>query len=297
MSERFVSIHSDNNDLSAIIHDAQGSNAKKNSYTGVLIIVGGPQYRVGSHRQFVKLSRALAAEGIASMRFDSRGMGDSSGTPAAFYQQNVDINAAIASFIQHCPKLTNVVLWGLCDAASAILIKLNQPDSRISGVILLNPWVRQQQSHAKTMLKHYYLKRLVSRQFWNKLFGGSLAVSSSLRTLWQTVRASNTASKNSPAQQSITELNYVGAMLTGWQCFNGKSLVITSGSDLTAQEFLNLCQQQQAWQQCLNSAEHQHLAKANHTFAREEWRRQVEEESVSFILKLADNTNSDEAGR
>ena len=28
--------------------------------TGVLLVVGGPQYRVGSHRQFLLLSRALA---------------------------------------------------------------------------------------------------------------------------------------------------------------------------------------------------------------------------------------------
>ena len=30
---------------------------------GVLIIVGGPQYRAGSHRQFVSLSRGLASAG------------------------------------------------------------------------------------------------------------------------------------------------------------------------------------------------------------------------------------------
>jgi len=31
---------------------------------GVLIVVGGPQYRVGSHRQFVLLARYLAERGI-----------------------------------------------------------------------------------------------------------------------------------------------------------------------------------------------------------------------------------------
>jgi dienelactone hydrolase len=29
-----------------------------------VIVVGGPQYRVGSHRQFLQLARALAAEGV-----------------------------------------------------------------------------------------------------------------------------------------------------------------------------------------------------------------------------------------
>ncbi|KAB8057318.1 hydrolase 1, exosortase A system-associated, partial [Janthinobacterium violaceinigrum] len=44
---------------------------------GVLIVTGGPQYRVGSHRQFVLLARALAAQGVPVLRFDLRGMGDS----------------------------------------------------------------------------------------------------------------------------------------------------------------------------------------------------------------------------
>jgi len=42
---------------------------------GVMIVVGGPQYRVGSHRQFLLLSRRLAAQGYAVWRFDYRGMG------------------------------------------------------------------------------------------------------------------------------------------------------------------------------------------------------------------------------
>ena len=36
--------------------------------TGVVIVVGGPQYRVGSHRQFVLLARDLAEAGYAVLR-------------------------------------------------------------------------------------------------------------------------------------------------------------------------------------------------------------------------------------
>ena len=46
---------------------------------GVLVVVGGPQYRAGSHRQFLLLSRRLATEGYPTLRFDYRGMGDSGG--------------------------------------------------------------------------------------------------------------------------------------------------------------------------------------------------------------------------
>ena len=51
---------------------------------GIVLVVGGPQTRVGSHRQFVLLSRCLAAAGYAVLRFDYRGMGDSSGEQRGF---------------------------------------------------------------------------------------------------------------------------------------------------------------------------------------------------------------------
>ena len=76
MSEQYIQISRNDAQLSAILHPGSAP-------VGVLIIVGGPQYRVGSHRQFVKLSRALSQHNIASMRLDSSGMGDSSGSKAA----------------------------------------------------------------------------------------------------------------------------------------------------------------------------------------------------------------------
>ena len=81
---------------------------------GVLLIVGGPQYRVGSHRQFLLLSRRLAAEGYAVLRFDYRGMGDASGDLHNFEQVNPDIRAALDAFAQACPSLGvgSFQLWG-----------------------------------------------------------------------------------------------------------------------------------------------------------------------------------------
>ncbi|MBZ9611736.1 hydrolase 1, exosortase A system-associated [Rheinheimera maricola] len=287
MKERYISIASGNVTLSAILHTPAKDNATDTHDTGVLIIVGGPQYRVGSHRQFVKLSRFLAMHHIPSMRLDSSGMGDSSGKRVAFYQQDTDIEAAITSFLQHCPQLSNVVLWGLCDAASAILLQLNQHDPRISGAILLNPLVRQQHNHATVMLKHYYLKRLFNRQFWRKMLGGDLLLRLSISELWLAFKQRN--AKQAPDTQLLmtNERNYVPLMLHGWQQFNGHVLVITSGNDLTAQEFLQLCTSDSAWGNCLQSAQQQHIAPANHTFASKEWRTQVEQYSADFVLHKA----------
>ena len=105
---------------------------------GVLIVVGGPQYRVGSHRQFALLARHLAKHGVPTLRFDYRGMGDSDGEVRTFERVGEDIRCAIDRFFASVPGLKDVVIWGLCDAASAALFYAHQ-DARVSGLILLNP--------------------------------------------------------------------------------------------------------------------------------------------------------------
>ncbi|MDR2788038.1 MAG: hydrolase 1, exosortase A system-associated, partial [Candidatus Accumulibacter sp.] len=151
---------------------------------GVLVVVGGPQYRVGSHRQFLLLSRRLAEEGYPVFRFDYRGMGDSGGAMRSFEEVSEDIGAAVDAFLQQCPPLRRVILWGLCDAASAILMYLHTTgDTRVTGVALLNPWIRSDESLARTRIKHYYGQRLMRREFWSKLLTGKLNVAASLRGL------------------------------------------------------------------------------------------------------------------
>ena len=79
---------------------------------GIVIVVGGPQYRVGSHRQFVLMARQLAATGIPVLRFDYRGMGDSTGAKRTFDEINSDIRAAIDCMQDSLPDVKRVVLLG-----------------------------------------------------------------------------------------------------------------------------------------------------------------------------------------
>ncbi len=75
--ERFISFDCDGEScVGGVGEPTAGSNATD---VGVAIIVGGPQYRAGSHRQFILLARRLAHAGIPALRFDYRGMGDSPG--------------------------------------------------------------------------------------------------------------------------------------------------------------------------------------------------------------------------
>ena len=100
--------------LVGILHEVPHKKAR-----GVLIVVGGPQYRVGSHRQFVFLAQELARQGIPVFRFDYRGMGDSTGDLQGFEGIEADIRSAIDAFFASCSGLVEVTIWGLCDAATA----------------------------------------------------------------------------------------------------------------------------------------------------------------------------------
>ena len=78
-NERAVWYSVRGSDVLAVLH--QGESGRK---IGMVIVVGGPQYRVGSHRQFLLLARQLSNAGFPVMRFDCRGMGDSGGEFAGF---------------------------------------------------------------------------------------------------------------------------------------------------------------------------------------------------------------------
>lgn len=253
---------------------------------GVIVVVGGPQYRAGSHRQFTLLSRALAAQGIASMRFDCRGMGDSGGAMRNFEDLQPDIHAAIDHFFDEMAELREVVIWGLCDAASAALMTAHR-DKRITGLVLLNPWVRTPEGLAKAQLKHYYWSRLTDREFWSKIGRGDFTFATSLRSFASAVKmalglrrvraaSADAADKFAPvdADQSVP---LPERMADGMSRFSGKVLLILSGNDLTAQEFDEVVRESSRWRRLLADArvERRMLPDANHTFARAEWRDQV----------------------
>ena len=87
------------------------AEATRPAPVGVVIVVGGPQYRVGSHRQFVLLARSLAAAGWSVLRFDHRGIGDSEGEPRSFEAIDADIAAAIDAMHRFLPGLRNLPRW------------------------------------------------------------------------------------------------------------------------------------------------------------------------------------------
>jgi len=249
----------------------------------VLIVVGGPQYRVGSHRQFVRLARRLAAAGFMSLRFDYRGMGDSEGSARTFEQVADDLAAAL-DFLSGESDVSSIAVWALCDAASAALMSCSV-DDRVRHLVLVNPWARSEATLATTHLKHYYGRRLLEREFWARLLRGRFDWKASLHGLRTNIRQALTG------QAASTGSPFQARMARGWRAFRGRILLILSGRDLTAREFLEHASHDAAWHGLLQMpnvqrAEH---PKADHTFSEESWQRWLEDQTVDWLATAVDD--------
>jgi len=261
---------------------------------GVLIVVGGPQYRVGSHRQFVLVARMLADNNMPVMRFDYRGMGDSEGSVRSFSDVDDDIKAALDRFYQHCPNLSGVVIWGLCDAASAASFYAYQ-DERIKGLVLLNPWVFTEQGAAKTYLKHYYLQRLCNPDMWRKVFSFQFDYRESFSSLFLLLRnmlAPNVKHDKLSESEAIalvdSSLSLPVRVRECLQRFDHPILFILSGRDMTADEFRDVIKLDEAWVQLMESSHVSQfeMSEADHTFSSQKWRDEVSLLTLEWVSQL-----------
>lgn len=121
--------------IAAIVTEPAGAVPARRT---AFFLNAGLMHRIGPGRLWVDLARELAAGGMAAVRFDLSGIGDSGGDATlriAYTPQAVDdVTTAIEAF---CPERRDVVLVGLCSgsyhAAEAAIVH------GVGAVCLLNP--------------------------------------------------------------------------------------------------------------------------------------------------------------
>lgn len=219
----------------------------------VSIIAGGPQYRAGVGRGMVVMARTLAAHGVPVLRFDYRGMGDSSGEFRGFEDIADDIAAAVKTLILEVPEVRKVVLWGGCDAASGAMIHAWKiPD--VLSLALGNPWVTTHEIHKAVMKKHY-LNRLREWSFWRKLlrFEYNLFeyVVAGFRKLLDRLLSALREWRRSDSQSGDEPGSFVERMLAGLGQFEGPVLFLISGQSVASREFDELVNGDSRWKAML----------------------------------------------
>ncbi len=274
---RPVRFDCESEELLGVFHGAEAVKSP-----GLLIVVGGPQYRVGSHRQFVDLARAAARDGIPTFRFDCRGMGDSSGIHPGFEHTGPDIEAALEAFHSQCPSMEGIVVWGLCDAATSALLNVAS-DRRVTGLILVNPWVQSEAGEARAYVKTYYWQKVRSLEFWRDVTAGGVDIRKSMLDFIQKIGSLMPGRKLPQVAEQTLPVKYRGI----FSALQKRTLTILSGNDLTAAEFRAEVLHKLEPGVIDDELHALHpIAAADHTFSRAEWKREVERTTIDWVLQL-----------
>ncbi|MBX3595447.1 hydrolase 1, exosortase A system-associated [Sphingomonas sp.] len=165
--------------LAATIDPAPGT-------TGLLIVSGGNEIRIGAHRGMAELAATVAAAGAPAFRYDRRGIGDSSGENNGFESSAQDIREAAAAFRREAPQLTRIVAFGNCDAASALI--LYHAQAGIDALILGNPWVVDRAEGDDALppaaaIRARYIEKLKNPRELLRLFTGGVNIYNLVRGL------------------------------------------------------------------------------------------------------------------
>jgi alpha-beta hydrolase superfamily lysophospholipase len=169
-----------------------------------LLLNAGPQRRTGPNRMWVEIARRWAASGVATLRIDAAGIGDSDGDAsrlvriAEFYRPEYVAQTCSALDVLAAEGLPpHFVLLGLCGgaywAAHAALA-----DERVSRVMLLNPrtLVYDPRLHTARRVRELRQRALLAST-WRKALSGDLHLARHLETGRTLVKLAATAPRRS----------------------------------------------------------------------------------------------------
>lgn len=154
--------------------------------TGVLIVSGGNEIRCGAHRGMALLAQALARRGVPVLRYDRRGIGDSTGINAGFDGAAEDMAAAADAL--RAQGVDRVVGFGNCDAASALA--LFHAQAGVDAVVLSNPWIGGSDDSLPqaAAIRARYAQRLRDPGEWLRLLRGGVDLRKLARGLMKVAR-------------------------------------------------------------------------------------------------------------
>ncbi|WP_162561178.1 alpha/beta hydrolase [Methylobacterium terrae] len=159
----------------------------------VLVVNSGRNPRAGHGRQTTRLARRLAEAGIASFRFDLRGIGDSAPRPdGSLPLYAADSVADVTAAIDHLAALRHPpgVVLGNCSGAYQAFQALSG-DPRLRAAVLVNLYCFELKpgTDVETMVRDTfrhsqgYMARARQGRFWRRILTGELGLARIARAL------------------------------------------------------------------------------------------------------------------
>ncbi len=180
--------------------------------TALLIVSGGNEIRSGAHSGMARLAGRISEQGFPVLRYDRRGIGDSTGDNPGFLGSAADIAAAAGFLRQELPQVKSIIAFGNCDAASALV--LFGPEAPLDGYILANPWVIEsasapddaQPTMSSAAIRSRYWDRIKNPKTILDLFSGKIDLRKLLKGLKQASRSEDSGALALRLRDGLTGL-------------------------------------------------------------------------------------------
>tara|TARA_R110001606_G_scaffold105716_3_gene230043 strand:+ start:34960 stop:35781 length:822 start_codon:yes stop_codon:yes gene_type:complete len=181
--------------------------------TALLIVSGGNEIRSGAHSGMARLALRISEQGFPVLRYDRRGIGESSGDNQEFLGSAEEIAAAVKFLRQEQPHVKSVIAFGNCDAATALA--LFGPAAGIDGYILANPWVIEASNEPDTAeptmsagaIRSRYWDRIKNPRTIIDLLSGKIDFGKLLKGLKQAARSEETSALSLQLRDALSGLD------------------------------------------------------------------------------------------
>lgn len=138
-------------------------NAETRGKPGVLLLNSGLLHRVGPHRLYVEIARALATQGFPVLRFDFSGIGDSAPRLDALSgeESTAEETREAMAVLTAARGVHRFVLMGLCSGADNAF-QIARRDDRVVGAVMIDGYAYR----TAGFYWRFLAARLTSRATW-----------------------------------------------------------------------------------------------------------------------------------
>jgi len=169
--------------------------APPRSAPAVVLLGAGLVHHVGPNRLIVRLARRLAARGLASVRFDHRGIGDSAPRldGKRFEVSAVEEAGEVMDHLETREGVHRFVLLGICSGAETALAAARE-DPRVVGVGMINgggqgagaAWDAYE--YSRSQVRYYLREAVFNLDSWRRALTGRIRYQLLIAALVRRVR-------------------------------------------------------------------------------------------------------------